>query len=480
MAGSVTDLLTGSWVLISGSLVRRMQTTVENTDTHTVKLTIEVPAEEFAKDLEGTYRSIANEVRIPGFRKGKAPKRIIDAQVGQDVVLDEFVQSRVPGYFRTAVTEEDLAPIGDPDVDVAQLEPGKPFVFTAVVEVRPRLELTQADYTGIAVERPSTEVSEEEVDAWVERLRRQFSELEPADRPVREGDFVTINLRVTKGGDDVEAATREEYLYSVGSGEFGETLDAQLPGTKPGAILKFDDTLPERFGEEVSDAPASFQALVKDVKAVKLPEVGDDFAKTASEFDTMDELLADLRDKLHELKEREAVGVIRDRVLEAMVDTVEVELPESLVGSETAHRVQHAEERAGRYGLTLDQMLELQGWDRDRLAQDSRDHSVRAIKADLVLEGVARSEKLEVTAEEIGAEIGSMAKAYDRDPKELAKQLDRTGQIVTLAGDIIRTKALDLLVERADITDASPEAATATPSSDDEEPAAEEASEEKE
>ena len=454
-----------------------MQTIVESTDRHTVKLTIEVPVDEFQKDLDRTYRSIANEVKIPGFRKGKAPQRIIDAQVGQDVVLEEFVQSQVPGYFRTAVSDEDLAPIGDPDVDVEQLEPGKPFVFTAVVEVRPRLELTETDYKGIKAERPDTQPSDEEVEAWVERLRRQFAELEPVERPVQEGDFVTVNIKATKAAEDLEAATREDYLYAVGSGEFGERLDTELLGKKPGDILRFDDTLPERFGEELTDAPSSFQILVKDVKGVKLPDADDAFAKTASEFDTMEELLRDLRDKLHELKEREAVGAVRDRVLEAMVDTVDVELPESLIESETAHRVHHAEERAQRYGLTLDQMLELQGWERERLQQDSRDHSVRAIKADLVLEGVARAAKIEVTAEEIGAEIGAMAQAYDRNPKELAKQLDRTGQIVTLAGDIIRTKALDLLVEHADITDASPEAAAA-PSPSDEEPAADEATKE--
>jgi len=254
--------------------------------------------------------------------------------------------------------------------------------------------------------------------------------------------------------------TREDYLYSVGSGEFGELMDAKLPGTKPGDILQFDDTLAsERIGEELA-GPVSLRVLVKDVKALKLPDADDDFAKTASEFDTMEQLRDDLRTKIHEVKEREAVGVIRDRALQAVIDEVDVELPESLIADETQHRVKHAEDQAGRYGMSLDQMLELQGWDRDRLAQDSRDHAVRAIKADLVLEAVARTEQLDVSAEEIGAEIGSLAQAYDRDPKELAKQLDRSGQIVTLAGDIIRSKALDVLVEHADISDQTEEVTT--------------------
>jgi trigger factor len=428
-----------------------MQTTVEATEPHTVRLTIEVEPDEFAKDLDRTYRAIANEVKIPGFRKGKAPKPIIDAQVGRDTVLEEFVHASVPSYFRRAVNDEDLAPIGDPDVDVEQLEPGKPFVFTATVEVRPRLELTEEDFTGIQVEKPAIEVTDEEVDEWVERLRQRFAELEPVDRPVQEGDFVTANISATQGGEPVEAASRDDHIYAVGSAEFGSALDAQLLGTKPGDILKFDDTLPERFGEELTSRSASFTVLVKDVKTVKLPEADDEFAKTASEFDTMEQLRDDLRERLAEIKDREAQGAVRDRVLQVMIDRVDVDLPPSLIDEETQYRVSHAEERAQRVGMALDQMLEIQGWDRKRLADDSRDHAVRAIKADLVLEAVARAAKIEVTADEIGAEINTLAEAYQRDPKELAKQLDRTGQIVTLAGDIIRTKALDLLVDRADV-----------------------------
>ncbi len=224
-----------------------METTVESTDKHTVKLTIEVPPEEFAKDLDKTYRAIAREVKIPGFRPGKAPKTIIDAQVGQDVVLDEFVHAAVPSYFRTAVTDEDLAPIGDPEVDVEQLELGKPFIFTATVEVRPRLELTEDDYKGVTVEKPATAATDEEVDQYVERLRRQFAELEPVGRPVKEGDFVTANVTVTRNGQQLDQLTREDYLYSVGSAEFGPVMDAKLAGTKPGDIVRFEDTLePER------------------------------------------------------------------------------------------------------------------------------------------------------------------------------------------------------------------------------------------
>jgi trigger factor len=428
-----------------------MHTSVERTAEHTVKLTIEVDAEEFQRDLDRTYREIARAIKVPGFRAGKAPKPVIDAKVGREAVLEEFVSSRVPAYFRRAVSDEDLAPIGDPQVDVEQLEPGKPFVFTATVDVRPRLTFSEEDYTGVRVTRPRVEVTDEEVEAWIERLRQRFAELEPVDRPAQEGDVVTINLSTTLDGEPLEEATRDEHLYRVGSGEFGEALDSRLVGAKPGDILSFEGALPERFGPDRAGRTVSFRVLVKDVKGLRLPEADDAFAQTASEFDTIAELRDDVRARLAELKEREADSVVRDRVLQAMIDRVDVELPPALVEEETEHRLLHAQERAERAGLTLEQLLELQGWDRARLADDSREHAVRAIKADLVLEGVARAAGIEVTAEEIGREIAALARAWGRDPKELAHQLDRSGQIVTLAGDIIRTKALDLLVERADI-----------------------------
>jgi trigger factor len=428
-----------------------MQTTVETTEPHTVRLTIEVPEEEVDKDLDRTYRAIANQIKVPGFRKGKVPKQIIDTQIGRDAILEEFVSSSVPAYFRRAVTDEDLAPITDPDIDVQQLEPGKPFIFSATVEVRPRLSFEESDYTGISVTKPSIEVTEADIDDWIERLRERFSELEPVGRPVQQGDFVTVDLTVTKGGEKLEQASREDYLYFVGSGEVGEKLDVELAGAKPGAILKVSDALPERFGDELGGAAVEITVLVKDVKTRKLPDVDDDFAKTASEFDTIQQLRDDLRERLTEVKNREATAALRDLALQAMIERIDVDLPESLVEEETDHRMHHARDRAERMGVGLDKMLELQGWDEARLRHDSREHAIQAIKSDLVLEGIARSASLEVTAEEIGAEIAVLAQAYGREPKAVAKDLERSGQVVTLAGDIIRTKALDLLVERADI-----------------------------
>ncbi len=429
-----------------------MLSTVEETEKHTVKLSVEVPPEEFGADLDRAYRKIAGQVRIPGFRKGKVPRRIIDAQIGRDAVLEEFVQDSVPSYYRAALQEHELAPIADPDISLDQLEEGKPLLFTATVEIRPRITLE--DYKGIKVERPPVVVGEREIDEMVDRMRERFAELEVVGRPARSGDFVLADIRASVHAEEVPEATRLDYLYEVGSGEFGEELDKELEGKHKGEILKLNAKLPERFGDHAAEE-VSFSVLIKEVKGKVLPAADDDFAKTASEFDTMEEFRADLREKLQEAKQREADAEVRDLVLQKLIDRVDVELPEALVDDETEHRVQSAKNRAERAGVSLDDALAAQGWDELRFRSDARSHAIRAIKADLVLESVARSEGLEVTAEELGEEIGQLAVALGRDAKELAKTLDRNGQVVALAGDIIRSKALDVLVENAEIVSQS-------------------------
>jgi trigger factor len=428
-----------------------MQTTVQETDLHKVKLTVEVEPERFGKDLDRAYRKVAQDVRIPGFRKGKVPRQIIDTQIGKEAVLGEFLEDSVPEYYREALRENDLAPIAEPDIDLEQVEEGKPLVFSATVEVRPRLRLEEGDYKGLKVQRPSVEVADREVDELLDSLRERFAELETVQRPAAKGDYVVIDLRATVHDEEVPEATRPDFLYEVGAGEFTGKLDDELEGTRAGEILKFNAPLDERFGER-SGQEVSFSVLVKEVKGKRLPSADDDFAKTASEFDTLDELKQALREQLEKNKERAAEAEVRDRVLQVLIDATTVDLPETLIDDETEHRVRHAQERAEQLGITLDQLLQLQGIDEPRFRADARAHATRAIVADLALEGVARSEDLQVTAEEIGQEIGRLAQALGREPKEVAKSLDRSGQVVALAGDIIRSKALDVLVEHADVT----------------------------
>ena len=443
-----------------------MQTTLEETDRHIVKLSVEVPPEEFARDLDRAYRKVAGQVRVPGFRKGKVPKQVIDARVGREVVLEEFVHDAVPVYYLRAVREHELAPIAEPDIDIDDVDSAKPLRFTATVEVRPRLQLAPKDYSGIHIDAPPENATDAEVKQYLDGLRERFAELETVARAARPGDYVLADVRASVHGREVPEATRVGFLSEVGSEELVPELDTELEGKRAGDIVKFNATLPERFGEELAGTELTFTALVKDVKAKKLPAADDEFAKTASEFDTVEELRADVREKLGAFKAAEATSIVRDRALQALIDKADVDLPDRLVDEETDDRVRRAELRAEQAGTTLDDALRTQGWDELRFRSDARAHAVRAIKGDLALEAIARAEALEATPEEIDREIGQLAESSGRDAREVRRILERSGQVATVAGDIIRSKALDLVVERADVAIKDPPAAPEPESAD--------------
>jgi len=428
-----------------------MQTTVEETDKHVVRLSVQVEPDEVARDLDRTYRKLAGQAKVPGFRKGKVPKQVIDARIGREHVLHEFVRDAVPAYYYRAVRDNDLAPIADPEIDVDEVQDGKPFTFTATVEVRPRLQLEPEQYRGVHVDAPPTEPTEREVDDFIDHLRERFAELDIVERPARKGDYVLADVRAYVNDRDVPEASRQGFLSEVGSEELVPELDKELEGKRKGDILKLNAVLPEKLGPEVAGQEVTLQVLVKEVKSKRLPTADDDFAKTASEFDTIAELREDIRNKLRALKETESRAVVRDMVLARVLDSVDVDLPERLVDEETARRVANAEERATRAGITLPDALAAQGWDELRFRSDARSHAVRALKGELVLEAVARKEALEVTEEDLEREIRSFAEASGRDVREVRRILERSGQVRSLAGDIIRTKALDLLVEAADV-----------------------------
>jgi trigger factor len=428
-----------------------MRTTVEETDKHIVRLTVEVPPDEFARDLDHAYTKVSREVKIPGFRKGKVPKPIIDARIGREHVIHEFVDEFLPKYYMRALRDNDLAPIADPEIDLDTIQDGEPLRFTAVVEVRPRLKLDPEQYTGLKVEAPSGEPRELEIDEYLDHVRERFAELEVVSRPAAKGDYVLADVRASVHGTEIPEASRIGFLTEVGSEELLPELDKELEGKRKGDILKFNATLSDKFGERAG-TEVTFQVLVKEVKSKRLPAADDDFARTASEYDTMEELREDIRTKLRALKEAEARSAVRDLVLREVMESIDVDLPDRLVDEETEGRLERAKERAEAAGMTLDQVLEAQGWDELRFRSDARSHAIRAIKADLVLEAVARGQDIQVTAEDLDREIRELAEATGREPKEVRKILERSGQVTSLAGDIIRTKALDLLVESAEIS----------------------------
>ncbi len=436
-----------------------MQTTLEDSERHTVRMTVEVPPDEYAKDLDRAYRKIAGQVRIPGFRQGKAPRQVIDAMVGREVVLEEFVHDTVPEYYAKAVNEHELVPIAEPEIDIDDVDTAKPLRFTVTVEVRPRVELGPEDYEGLRVEAPSTEPTAEEITEYLDRLRERFAELDTVSRPARNGDHVLADVRAYVHDREIPEATRMGYLAEVGDENLIPELNKELEGARAGDILKFNAPV-NRGGLDAgaSDEPdasepeeVSFQVLVKEVKTKRLPALDDEFATTASEFDTLAELREDIRTKIREVKEVESTAAVRERALAALVANVTVDLPERLLDDETEHHLTTMQRRAERMGVTLDALMQAQGIDELRLRADAREHATRDLVADLALEAVARNEDLEATPEEIDREIGALARAAKQDPKAVRRTLERSGRMLAVAGDIIRSKALDLVVERADI-----------------------------
>lgn len=443
-----------------------METTLEEVAKHRVKLTVEVGPEETKPVLDLAYRHLAESVKVPGFRKGKVPRKIIDSQVGEGAVTKEFLEHALGDFYLQALREHDLAPISDPEfeeIDAADVEKAG-FRFSATVDVRPRLTFEESDYAGIQVERPSGAVAESEVDEQLDRLRERFAELEPVGHEARRGDFVVVDVRATVHGEEVPEASAQDLLYEVGSQGYLPQLDEELEGKRRGDIIKFNATLPETAGDRAGQE-VSVQALVKEVKAKKLAPIDDELAKTASEFDTLEELKEDIRTKLGTVKEAAVDAGVRDRVLQALIDGVGVDLPERLVDQETESRVESSRRRAERQGTSLEAVLRASDVDELQFRSDARAHAVRAIKADLALEAVARAEGIQVTKEDLDEAVSDVARDTGRDAKEIRRLLQETGQMTSLAGDIIRKKALDLVVERAEVADGGTPQSTEAPES---------------
>jgi trigger factor len=437
-----------------------MRTQLEEIDKHRVKLAVEVEPTEVKPVLDLAYTHVAQQVSIPGFRKGKVPKKIIDQQVGRPAVLQEFLEHALPTFYFRALREHDLAPISDPefdDMDIEELDE-KGFTFSATVEVRPRVTFSESDYKGLHVERPSIKVSEAEMDEQLDRLRERFAQLEAVGRPAGKGDFVVADIRSYIHDEEIPEASGQDVLYEVGSEALVPELDKELEGARPGDILKLNAKLPEGMGERAGQE-VSLSVIVKEVKTKRLPELDEEFARTSSEFDSLAALRADMKVRLGALKEAQADAAVRGATLEALSRKVEdLELPDRLIDQETESRVGAVKERAERQGSSLEAVLQAGGVDELEFRADARAHALRAIRADLALEGVARAEEIRVTDEDLDKVIEAIAKDVGRSAKDVRKQLESSGQMTSVAGDIIRDRALDLVVQHAEVVSEGDEA----------------------
>ena len=426
-----------------------LQTTTERLDRDRARLRVEVPESALRPAIDAAYRRWAGEIKVPGFRKGKVPKPVIDARVGSETIRQEALREALPDLYKEALRTEDLEPIAPPDIEVVAFEPGAPLVFEATIDLRPEVDVP--DFGSIHVEAPPAEVTDEDIDQHLERLRERFAELETVGREARRGDHVLIDIRGSRHGEPVEGATTPDFLYEVGSHTGPPKLDEEIEGNRPGAILKFTSAMPEGSGE-LAGQEISYTVLLKEVKAKKLPKVDDDFAKTVGEFDGLHQLKEELRTEFEKLKKAAAEEELGNRTLAALVNAARFEPPDKLVESEFEHRLQHIEAEVQRTGISLDEYARRVGSTTLELRRDIRAEAARAVKADLLLEEIARREKIEVTREDIGREIALAVARSQRDPEEVSEELTRSGQWGAVAADIMRRKALDLAVERVNVT----------------------------
>jgi trigger factor len=415
-------------------------------DKDRVKLRVEAPESSLGPALDAVYRRWAGEIKVAGFRKGKVPRQIIDARVGPEVIREEALRDALPDLYREALAAEGLEAIAPPEIEVLEFDAGSPLRFEAVVDVRP--EVRVPDLGSISVEAPPSDVTDDEVDEQLDRLREGFAELEPVGREARRGDFVLIDLKGYRHDEPVEGASAPDYLYEVGSQSGPPRLDEELEGARPGAILKFNDTIPagELAGEDIS-----FTVLVKEVKVKRLPPLDDELAKTMGEFDTLAELKEDVRERLAPVKRGMVREEIATRALAALVDASDLEPPEKLVDGELEHRLEHFEEDLKRAGLTMAEYTQRADVTELEVRRDIRQQVERSVKAELLLEEIARNERFDVTEEDIGREVALLAHRSGRDPKEVAEQVVNAGRLGSLAADIMRRKALEFVVEAINV-----------------------------
>jgi trigger factor len=422
-----------------------MKAVVEPLEGNKVKLSVEVDEQEFEKAVDAAFRKIAREVRIPGFRPGKAPRRLLEARLGKETGRSEALRDALPDYYTQAIRDHDVDAIAPPEIDITAGRESGPLAFDAVVEVRPQLHLP--GYDGLRVEIPSPVVAEGEIDAQVDRLRGNFAQLTEVGRPARDGDNLTIDLKGSRDGQDVSGLTVNDFLYELGSGTVLPELDVRLQGARPGDILAFDADLP--------DGRVELKVLVKDVKEKVLPEVTDEWASESSEFDTVAELRADIEKRLGLVKRVQASMALRNGALEALVELVDVDPPAPLVDSEVERRVHDLEHRLEAQRATLEQYLEATGQNAEQVVAGLREGAAIAVKADLALRAVAEAEQIEPTDADIDAEIKRLAESYQVKPAEVRKNLERADQMPAVRSDWKKSKALDWLVDHVEVVDPS-------------------------
>ena len=430
---------------------------VEKIDDTKVKLSITIDPDEVSSALDQAVTRLSQSVKVPGFRPGKkVPLKVLEGRLGKGAVREEAIREAFPGFYSQALSEHEISPVGPPEFDVDAFEPGAEGAFTATVDVRPEFEVPE--FEGMTITHPEWELTDEELHANLDQVRERFAEVETVERPAQKGDFVTVTISGKKAdGTEVEEASAEDMLYQVPEEDTDSELDTQLVGASAGDVLEFTDVLGPDYPDGLAGQEISFTAIVKEVKIKTLPELDDEFALTASEFDTIDELMDDLRTQAGAEKRQMAVANLRGAVIEAIAELVEIPLPESLVEEEQRFRLNRLAHQAQHAGLSMDQFLSIAGGDDPQALMDQiREESENTVKAQLVVDEIGQKVGITVEREDLGQEVARQAMRMGRDPNEIAEMMLHPDRIGALYADAYRRKTIDHVLEHVEITDAPP------------------------
>ena len=423
-----------------------MSLQVEKLEKNMAKLTIEAPADEFEKAVEKSYQKNKNRMSVPGFRKGKVPRKMLEKMYGAQIFFEDAINDLIPEvYSREVTAAEDLEIVSQPKIEVTQAEAGQSFIFTAEVALKPAVELGQ--YKGLAVEKDSVEVTDEDVAAELEKVRKENSRtISVEDRAVEDGDIATIDFEGFIDGEAFEGGKGTDYPLTIGSHSFIDTFEEQLVGKNLNEEVEVNVTFPEDYqAKELAGKPAMFKVTVKELKKVELPEADDEFAQDVSEFDTLEEYKNDIRTKLTEQKETEAKNALEDKAVAAVVEGAKMDIPEPMIDLQVRQMAENFARRLQSQGISWEQYCQFTGMTTDKLFEQMRPQALKTIQSRLVLEAVAAAENIIASEEDFAAEIDKMAEAYKMEADKI-KDMMGEEEKNSIMKDLAVTKAAEFIV----------------------------------
>jgi trigger factor len=427
-----------------------VKSTVENLNPTRVKLTVEVPFDELEPQFAAAYKAMAGQVNIPGFRKGKVPAKILEARLGRGAILSEVVNEAIPGKYGEAIEENKLSPLGQPEIEVTKLEDHQTLEFTAEVDVRPEITLPAVGEVSVTVD--DVEVTEDDIAEQVDSLRQRFATTTVVDRPAADGDLVSIDLRASIDGNDIAEATADDLSYTVGSDDLVDGVDEAVTGMSAGESKTFTTKL---VAGEYAGQDADVVVTLKKVSEKVLPEVDDEFAQLASEFDTAEELRTDLADRIRRVKNMSQGAEARDKVLEALLAMTEIPVPEGVLKSEVEVRAHDAVHSFDHDEAALNAYIEGEGKTREEFDAELNSSAEEAVRTQLLLDAMAEAEEIGVTQEEFTQRVIYNAQRFGIAPDEYFQRLQEADQLGSIFADVRRGKALAGAVAKATVTDAS-------------------------